>query len=240
MHRFFCPDITTQFQLPESESRHCTRVLRLGVGDEIEVVDGKGGIHTCRISVANSRLCSVEIIQSRIEHPHWGHDITLAIAPTKNADRIEWLAEKVTELGINRIIPIRCRHSERKELKIDRIAKIMVSAMKQSLKAYLPHLDQMTPIADAITSATGQKFIAYCGPEAASNDLSQLYTPCQDVTIMIGPEGDFSEEEVSAAIASGFTPVTLGKSRLRTETAALYAVAAIHALDQQQTKPLPQ
>lgn len=239
MHRFFCPDITSQFQLPETESRHCTRVLRLGVGDEIEVVDGMGGIHLCKISGADGRQCFVEIIESRTEQPHWRHDITLAIAPTKNTDRIEWLAEKVTEMGINSIIPIKCRHSERKELKTERISKILVSAMKQSLKATLPQLYQMTPIADVIKSATGQKFIAYCGPEAETNDFSQLYIPGHDVTVMIGPEGDFSEEEVAAAIASGFTPVTLGKSRLRTETAALYAIAAIHALDRQKT-PLQQ
>lgn len=239
MHRFFCPNITTQLQLPESESKHCTRVLRLGVGDEIEVVDGEGGIHICKISIADGRQCSVEIIQSCIEQPHWRHNITLAIAPTKNTDRIEWLAEKVTELGINTIIPIKCRHSERKELKTERISKILVSAMKQSLKASLPQLYQMTPITDFIKSATGQKFIAYCGHEAANNDFSQLYKPGQDVTVMIGPEGDFSEEEITTAIASGFTPVTFGKSRLRTETAALYAIAAIHALDQQQKTPLP-
>lgn len=233
MHRFYAPDIDSTLQLPEQESQHAVRVLRLRENDEIEVVDGKGWWYLCRITMAHSKHCAVEIVQRRQELPHWGHEIVLAIAPTKNLDRVEWMAEKTTEMGIDRIIPLRCRYSERKELKTERLNKILVSAMKQSLKSSLPQLDEMTPIMDVIKMPfAGQKFIAYCDPEIERKSFSQLYKAGENVLIMVGPEGDFSQDEIRAALDAGFQPVTFGESRLRTETAAVYAIAACHAIDQ--------
>ena len=232
MHRFYAPDIAASLELPEQEAQHALRVLRLTTGDTIEVVDGKGGLHTCRIAATHPKHCTVEIVESVTVAAHWGHSITLAIAPTKNPDRMEWMAEKATEMGVDRIIPLRCRYSERKELKTDRLRRVLAAAMKQSLKATLPQLDQMTPISSLLEQQLpGQKFIAYCGTGVERADFSHLYVPRRDVTVLIGPEGDFSPDEVASALKAGFTAVTFGQSRLRTETAALYAIAAIHALD---------
>ena len=232
MHRFFAPDIATTLTLPEEESRHCVRVLRLAEGDEIEVIDGKGTLYRCRIAIAHNKHCAVEILSQEHCMPHWGAKIELAVAPTKNLDRIEWMAEKCTEMGIDRITPLLCTHSERKVLKTDRLHKILVAAMKQSLKAQLPQLDELTPIKDVINEDfSGQRFIAYCDeslPRDERKSLPQVYDPNKDAIVMIGPEGDFDPQEVEAALKAGFVPVTLGKSRLRTETAAMMAVAMMH------------
>lgn len=233
MHRFFAPDIEATLQLPEEESGHAVRVLRMGVGDELEVVDGKGGLFLCRITMAHSKHCAVEIVSREQQVPHWGHRIVLAVAPTKNLDRMEWLAEKVTEMGIDRIIPLRCRYSERKELKTARIEKILMSAMKQSLKATLPQLDEMTPVMEVISAPfAGRRYIAYCDKAIPRLLLAKELATDSDVMIMIGPEGDFCPEEIEAALAAGFEPISLGDSRLRTETAAMFAVATVHALRQ--------
>ncbi len=234
MHRFYCPDIADTLTLGEEDSKHCVKVLRMAEGDTIEVVDGNGTLYTCRIAMAHPKRCAVEVVDSVKQLPHWGCRITLAIAPTKNLDRIEWLVEKCVEMGIDRIIPLRCHNSERTVLKTERLKKIMVSAMKQSLKATLPQLDEMTPIEQVIGQAgSGIRCIAYCDallPREERLSLATAYKPGQDVTVLIGPEGDFSPEEVAMAREAGFVPVTLGESRLRTETAGLMAVAWIHAL----------
>lgn len=234
MHRFYCPDIAATLTLGEEDSKHCVRVMRMAEGDTIEVVDGNGTLYTCRIAMAHPKRCAVEVVDSAKQLPHWGCRITLAIAPTKNLDRIEWLVEKCVEMGIDRIIPLRCHNSERTVLKTERLKKIMVSAMKQSLKATLPQFDEMTPIEQVIGQAgSGIRCIAYCDallPREERLSLATAYKPGQDVTVLIGPEGDFSPEEVAMAREAGFVPVTLGKSRLRTETAGLMAVAWIHAL----------
>ena len=234
MHRFYCPDIADTLTLGEEDSKHCVKVLRMAEGDTIEVVDGNGTLYTCRIAMAHPKRCAVEVVDSVKQLPHWGCRITLAIAPTKNLDRIEWLVEKCVEMGIDRIIPLRCHNSERTVLKTERLKKIMVSAMKQSLKATLPQLDEMTPIELVIGQAgSGIRCIAYCDallPREERLSLATAYKPGQDVTVLIGPEGDFSPEEVAMAREAGFVPVTLGESRLRTETAGLMAVAWIHAL----------
>ena len=234
MHRFYCPDIADTLTLGEEDSKHCVKVLRMAEGDTIQVVDGNGTLYTCRIAMAHPKRCVVEVVDSVKQLPHWGCRITLAIAPTKNLDRIEWLVEKCVEMGIDRIIPLRCHNSERTVLKTERLKKIMVSAMKQSLKATLPQLDEMTPIEQVIGQAgSGIRCIAYCDallPREERISLATAYKPGQDVTVLIGPEGDFSPEEVAMAREAGFVPVTLGESRLRTETAGLMAVAWIHAL----------
>ena len=234
MHRFFAPDLATTLTLPEEESRHCVRVLRLVEGDEIEVIDGAGTLYRCRIAMAHAKHCGVEILSQKDCQPHWGSKIMVAVAPTKNLDRIEWMAEKCTEMGIDRITPLLCRHSERKVLKTERLHKILVAAMKQSLKAQLPQLDELTPIGDLIDEhSDAQRFIAYCDESLPRNErrsLAQVYDPSHDAMVMIGPEGDFDPTEVEAALNAGFVPVTLGDSRLRTETAALMAVAMMHTL----------
>ncbi|MBR3452329.1 MAG: 16S rRNA (uracil(1498)-N(3))-methyltransferase [Muribaculaceae bacterium] len=236
MHRFYCPDIADTLTLGEEDSKHCVKVLRMGEGDTIEVVDGNGNLYTCRISMAHPKRCAIEVLDKEQQPPHWGHRIVLAIAPTKNLDRIEWLVEKCVEMGVDRIIPLRCHNSERTVLKTERLKKIMVAAMKQSLKATLPQLDEMTSIMDVIAEGVeGTRCIAYCDamlPREQRRTLPSVYRPGSDVMVLIGPEGDFSPEEVQAATAAGFVPVTLGESRLRTETAGLMAVASIHAMDQ--------
>ena len=236
MHRFYCPDIADTLTLGEEDSKHCVKVLRMGEGDTIEVVDGNGNLYTCRISMAHPKRCAIEVLDKEQQPPHWGHRIVLAIAPTKNLDRIEWLVEKCVEMGVDRIIPLRCHNSERTVLKTERLKKIMVAAMKQSLKATLPQLDEMTSIRDVIAEGVeGTRCIAYCDamlPREQRRTLPSVYRPGSDVMVLIGPEGDFSPEEVQAATTAGFVPVTLGESRLRTETAGLMAVASIHAMDQ--------
>ena len=234
MHRFFAPDIAATLTLPEEESRHCARVLRLVEGDEIEVVDGRGTLYLCRIAMAHPKHCGVEIISQQQCLPHWGSRVELAVAPTKNLDRIEWMVEKCTEMGIDRITPLLCQHSERKVLKTERLHKILVAAMKQSLKAQLPQLDELTPIAQFIGErSTAQRFIAYCDESLPRNErrsLAQVYDPTRDAVVLIGPEGDFDPAEVDAALKAGFIPVTLGESRLRTETAAIMAIATMHTI----------
>ena len=235
MHRFYCPDIADTLTLGEEDSKHCVKVLRMGEGDTIEVVDGNGTLYTCRITMAHPKRCAVEVTERMQQPPHWGHRIVLGVAPTKNLDRIEWLVEKCVEMGVDRIIPLRCHNSERTVLKTERLRKIMVSAMKQSLKATLPQLDELTPVERVMAEPfDGTRCIAYCDeqlPRGQRLTLTGVYRPGQDVMVLIGPEGDFSPEEVQAARDAGFMPVTLGESRLRTETAGMMAVAAIHTLD---------
>ncbi|MBR1883159.1 MAG: 16S rRNA (uracil(1498)-N(3))-methyltransferase [Muribaculaceae bacterium] len=236
MHRFYCPDIASTLTLPEEESRHCVRVLRLKEGDRIEVVDGRGTCYEMSIAIAHPKRCAVQIITAFEQKPHWKNHITLAVAPTKHLDRMEWMAEKCVEMGVDRIIPLHCHNSERTTLKTERLLKIMVAAMKQSLKAHLPQLDEMTSFRQLLAEPfSGQRFIAYCDaelPREQRKHFAKEYQPAKDVMVLIGPEGDFSPEEVQAALSAGFVPVTLGESRLRTETAAVKAIAAIHTLNE--------
>ena len=236
MHRFYCPDIADTLTLGEEDSKHCVKVLRMAEGETIEVVDGNGNLYTCRITVAHPKRCAIEVVEKMEQPPHWGHRIVLGVAPTKNLDRMEWLVEKCVEMGVDRIVPLRCHNSERTVLKTERLKKIMVSAMKQSLKATLPQLDEMTPVEQLMKEPfEGVRCIAYCDeqlPRDARHTLAGVYKPGQDVMVLIGPEGDFSPEEVHAARNAGFVPVTLGESRLRTETAGMMAVGFLHALDQ--------
>lgn len=235
MYRFYCPDIADTLTLGEEDSKHCVKVLRMGEGDTIEVVDGNGMLYTCRITMAHPKRCAVEVLEEENRPPHWGCRIVLGIAPTKNLDRMEWLVEKVVEMGVDRIVPLRCHNSERTVLKTERLRKIMVAAMKQSLKATLPQLDELTPVEQMLAEPfEGTRCIAYCDamlPREQRRALPAVYRPGTDVMALIGPEGDFSPEEVAMARERGFEAVTLGESRLRTETAGMMAVAAIHALN---------
>ncbi len=234
MIRFYAPDIDSTPFLPESDSQHCCRVLRMQAGDHIEIVDGRGSLYRCRIVAAHSKRTEVEIIERLPLPPVWSYDITVGIAPTKHLDRMEWLVEKLVEIGVNRIVPIKCMRSERKEIKVERLEKIAVSAMKQSLKATLPTIDDMTPLPKFLASIEGdcQRFVAYCDDWVERKLLAREYVAGSSVAVLIGPEGDFSPEEIKAALDSGFVPVSLGDNRLRTETAALVACDTFHIINQ--------
>ena len=232
MQIFYTPDIAFRAELPEEEAGHCIRVLRLTEGDEILLTDGKGMFYKAAISHAHPKHCEVDILESWQQPALWNFQLHIAVAPTKNMDRMEWFAEKATEIGIDAITCLNCRFSERKEVKPARLEKILVSAMKQSQKATLPALTGMTDFRTFVTQPfDGRKFIAHC-EEGDKKLLKQLYQPGENALVLIGPEGDFSPEEIELALKNGFLPISLGESRLRTETAALVACHTIHVLNQ--------
>ncbi|MGN0236603.1 MAG: RsmE family RNA methyltransferase [Lepagella sp.] len=232
---FYSPDIRSTGMLSETESGHCCRVLRLREGDHITVADGFGHFFECEISDAHPKHTSVMILDCREVDRHWSPKITLAVAPTKNMDRMEWLAEKAVEIGVDRLVFVDCQRNVRHVVKRDRIEKIMISAMKQSLKAHLPELVELVSFRQFLASDSSQsKYMGYCDPNIQRRDFSVDYDGKKDLTILVGPEGDFSPEEVDAALTAGFVPVTFGNTRLRTETAALYALCATHSIITQQ------
>lgn len=232
MHVFYTPNIQTSNELPEEEAQHCTRVLRLNAGDEITLTDGKGCFYKAVITAATNKRCLVTIKETLPQPPLWPCHLHIAMAPTKNMDRNEWFAEKATEIGFDELTFLNCRYSERKVIKDERIEKILVSAIKQSLKARLPKLNEMMDFEPFITQPfEGQKFIAHCY-EGEKPLLKEILKPGEDALVLVGPEGDFSEEEVRKAVEQGFIPISLGKSRLRTETAALVACHTMNLLNQ--------
>ncbi len=232
MHVFYTPDIALTPELPEEEAGHCLRVLRLTIGDEVMLTDGKGSFYKAVISAASGKRCQVKVTENIPQEKGWNGWLHIAMAPTKNMDRTEWFAEKATEIGFDELTFLNCRYSERKVIKNERIEKILVSAVKQSLKATMPVLNGMTDFRAFIAGEhPGQKFIAHCY-EGEKPLLKDVLRPEEDALVLIGPEGDFSEEEVARAIEAGFQPISLGKSRLRTETAALVAVHTLNLLNQ--------
>lgn len=232
MHVFYTPEIAVNPELPEEEAAHCLRVLRLTVGDEVMLTDGKGLFYKAVISAATGKRCQVKVVESIEQEPFWNGHLHLAMAPTKNMDRVEWFAEKATEIGFNELSFLNCRFSERKVIKTERIEKIVVSAVKQSLKAYKPVVNEMMDFSRFMEKDfSGQKFIAHCY-EGEKPLLKDVLVPGQDALVLIGPEGDFSMEEVQKAKAAGFRAISLGKSRLRTETAALVAVHTMNLFNQ--------
>lgn len=232
MHVFYTPDIAITPELPEEEAGHCLRVLRLTIGDEVMLTDGKGSFYKAVISAASGKRCQVKVTETIPQEKGWNGWLHIAMAPTKNMDRTEWFAEKATEIGFDELTFLNCRYSERKVLKDERIEKILVSAVKQSLKATMPVLNGMTDFRAFISREhAGQKFIAHCY-EGEKLLLKDILRPGEDALVLIGPEGDFSEEEVARAIEAGFRPISLGKSRLRTETAALVAAHTLNLLNQ--------
>ena len=223
MYLFYTPDIDTRLELPEEEAAHCLRVLRLSQGDKIMLTDGKGYFCEAQITAASGKRCLVSILKKTFQEPLWRGHLHLAMAPTKNMDRTEWFAEKATEIGIDELSFLNCRFSERKVIKTERIEKIVVSAMKQSLKARKPQVNEMMPFDKFVRKDfPGDKFIAHCY-EGDKPTLKEVLSPENDALVLVGPEGDFSPEEVDLALSCGFRPISLGKSRLRTETAALVA-----------------
>jgi len=224
---FYIPDIVSQTCLSPEESAHCVRVLRLKEGEEIRLADGKGHFYRARISNADAKQCEVEILEV-LPQASDSIGLHLAVAPTKNADRMGWLAEKLTELGIDSLSFVCSFHSERKHLKTDRISKIAVAAMKQSERSLLPEIRDMVDFKQLLSrDFEGQKFIAHCWPEEEKPFIKEIYRPGKPVLVMIGPEGDFSREEVEMAKSVGFQPISLGNIRLRTETAAIFVATAI-------------
>jgi 16S rRNA (uracil1498-N3)-methyltransferase len=224
MHLFYTPDIATTLELPQDEAAHAIRVLRLAEGSEVMLTDGKGSFYRAEIDMISGKRCYVRIVGTITPDPLWRGHLHLAMAPTKNMDRIEWFAEKATEIGFDELTFLDCRFSERRVVKTERVEKILVSAMKQSLKPTLPMLNGMTPFDKFVSQPfEGQKFIAHCY-EGEKEALLQALQPGENALVLIGPEGDFSPEEVQKAMTYGFRPITLGRSRLRTETAALVAV----------------
>jgi 16S rRNA (uracil1498-N3)-methyltransferase len=224
MQIFYAPDISgNTYTLNEEESKHCIRVLRMDIGDEITLVDGKGGLYKTRISNPEAKRCQVEVFETIAEFEKRNHYLHIAIAPTKNIERFEWFLEKATEIGIDEITPILCEHSERKVINNERLEKIILSAVKQSIKAYIPKLNQMVPFKQFIQEKNdGTRFIAHCYKKELTH-LKNAINPNQSTTILIGPEGDFSVEEVNKALQHNYKEISLGNSRLRTETAGIVA-----------------
>lgn len=233
MNIFYEPNIKEILRLNEEESRHAVKVLRLSAGDFLHVVDGKGGFYKCQIKTPHDKKCEINIIEETQNFGLRDYYIHLIIAPTKNLDRIEWMVEKCVEIGINEISFIQTRYSERKEIKTIRTERIAVGAMKQSLKAFLPAINEMISWKEFLKKdyADAQNMIAHL--EVGDRKLiQQIAKPKSKYTILIGPEGDFSSEEINQALEKGFIPVTLGESRLRTETAGLIACHALNIINQ--------
>lgn len=230
---FYCPDIATSPVLPESDSAHAVRVLRLGEGARLQVTDGAGSIYDCVLTGAHPKHAALEVVERHAAPLPWQGEITVAVAPTKSMDRMEWLVEKLTEIGVNRIVPLLCERSERREIKRERLEKIAVSAMKQSLKAVLPRIDEMTTPGRLLETIPGEVdcYMGYCDATTERIDLALAAVPGRDTLVMIGPEGDFTPGEVEMLRGAGVRAVTLGPSRLRTETAALDAVMTLHVLE---------
>ena len=234
MYLFYCPEIATTLTLSEEESAHCVQVLRRSAGDEILVTDGIGQLYHCVITNPHRKHCEVEIRSVETPEPlHEGH-IHMVIAPTKNIDRTELAIEKCVEMGVDELTLVLCEHSERKTVNMDRLQKILVSAAKQSLKTRFPILHPLTKMTEL--QIVGDKFIAHCMSDEEDASLQAHYRSSDSkhalqneivrghqTTVLIGPEGDFSQEEVQWAIQNGYMPVSLGAARLRTETAAIVA-----------------
>ena len=226
----FAPDLApahTTYLLSEDESKHAVRVLRLGLGDAVALLDGCGGRYTAAVAEANPKRCQLRIThhEAVASRPYFTH---VAVAPTKNLDRLEWFVEKAVEIGVERISFLRCARSERRELKLDRLEKIAVSALKQSGQAWRPQLDELMDFTTFVTETVPETtFIAHleAGERTA---LAQVAGAGPGCCVLIGPEGDFTPGEIALALGRGIRPVTLGASRLRTETAALAAVFAVH------------
>ncbi|WP_293306506.1 16S rRNA (uracil(1498)-N(3))-methyltransferase [Pedobacter sp. UBA5917] len=233
MHIFYTPDITQNtYTLNEEESKHCVRVLRLTVGSVVNLVDGNGGFYTAEITSDNPKKVSLNILNVEKEFHKRNHYLHIAVAPTKNIDRIEWFLEKATELGIDEITPIITDRSERRIVKEDRLNKVITSAVKQSIKAYHPKLNDAISFNDFLKEPfDGEQLIAHCIDNGEKQYISKLVAPHQKYLILIGPEGDFTPEEVNLALNKGFKALTLGDNRLRTETAALAVCFEINYLN---------
>lgn len=230
MQLFYAPDITLpEYTLAEEESKHAIKVLRLSVGDTLHITDGRGALHLCQVVSDSAKHCTVRVVESKYEFEKRDYNLTMAVAPTKNIDRFEWFLEKATEIGVDSFVALETEHSERRIIKPEREMKVITAAVKQSLKAYHPTLEDMTDFKRFVTRQfEGRKFIAHCGEAVKGKSyLASTLQAGQSAVVLIGPEGDFSPEEVRLAVENGFEEITLGTQRLRTETAAVMAVAMV-------------
>lgn len=231
---FYVPSAEAANELPEQEAQHAIKVLRLTEGSDIFLIDGEGCFYEAEVTMASKKRCFYAIRKKLPQQKTWRGSIHLAIAPTKMMERMEWMVEKSVEIGVDEITFLDCQFSERHTLRTDRVEKIMVAAMKQSRKPYKTIINTMTPFNDFIAHAPeGRKYIAHCYDEIERNDFFnelQTLNPDEKVTVLVGPEGDFSIDEVKLAIDNGFEPISLGNSRLRTETAGMMAVAMCQML----------
>ena len=229
MQLFYNPDIsenTTQFTFAKEESKHIIKVLRKNIGNTLHITNGNGWLFSAEITIPNINKCVATIV-SKTKQQKRNYNLHLAVAPTKMNDRYEWFLEKATEISIESITPIICDHSERKVIKAERYQKILQSAMKQSLSCYLPKLNEAISFKNFIKQDfNGELFIAHCEETDRKSLKTQLQAK-KDITILIGPEGDFSVKEIEMALANNFIPVTLGETRLRTETAAIVACHSV-------------
>ena len=226
---FFVPDAENQQELPQDEAMHAMRVLRLRSGDDMMLMDGMGNFFSAEVTIAATHHCYYAIKEKLHQERQWAGKIHLAIAPTKLMDRMEWMVEKAVEIGVDQISFLNCSYSERRLLKLARLEKIVISAVKQSHKAWKPTINEMEFFKRFVQAPLdGEKFIAHCYDVVPRtylfDELRSISNPDSPVTVMIGPEGDFSLEEVNLAIKNGYKSVHLGKSRLRTETAGLSAI----------------
>jgi len=234
MQLFYTPDIdaaSSTYYLNEEESKHCIKVLRLQTGEQVQLIDGKGNFYAAAIAAAHPKRTQLQIISVERDLNKRNHYLHIAVAPTKNIERLEWFLEKATEIGIDEISLIICQRSERKEAKVDRLNKIITSAIKQSIKAWHPILNEPVVLSKLLSAPfDGQKFIAHCEP-GDKFSLEEQVKPLGKYLILIGPEGDFSPKEIEDAFKNDFKAITLGKSRLRTETAALEACFEVNFLN---------
>ena len=237
MQLFYAPDLVPpEHTLGEEESRHCVRVLRLAAGDPLAVTDGRGNLYRCELTEADARRCRIRVVACEAAFEQLPYRLTMAVAPTKNADRFEWFLEKATEVGISAVLPLATEHSERRSWNAARGEKVVVAAMKQSLKAYKPELHPLTAFREAVALPfAGRKLIAHCAPArsaAGKRHLAAVLQPGEEAVVFLGPEGDFSPAEIDCALAHGFEEITLGNQRLRTETAAVAATVMAAAVNQ--------
>lgn len=222
MHLFHCPDLgKAVVELPQEEAHHAINVLRLQAGHVIGLLDGKGTFAEAEITETTKRGCALHVLRKETQGPERTTRIHLAVSPTKQMDRFEWFLEKATEIGVDRITPVLTQRTERDKLRHDRMEKVLVGAMKQSQRKWLPQLDELIKLKELAVTTCPQKFFGWCEGDHA--DLTSAYDPKLDALMLIGPEGDFTPEEAELLLAKGFQPVSLGKARLRTETAAIAA-----------------
>jgi 16S rRNA (uracil1498-N3)-methyltransferase len=235
MQLFYNKDIIstdTQFTFDKTESRHIVKVLRKKEGDFLHITNGKNELFTVQVILANDKRCLVKIVNTEVKPKPWNYKLHIAIAPTKNNDRLEWFLEKATEIGIDEITPIICSNSERTVLKTERLEKIVQSAMKQSLKFVLPKLNEPIKFSEFINQDfDSELFIAHC-EELDKKSLAKTIKPQTNTLILIGPEGDFTPAEIEKAFTNKFIPVTLGESRLRTETAGVVATQTVALINE--------
>lgn len=236
MQLFFNPDITTettQITFDKEESRHIVRVLRKKEGDILQITNGAGFLFSVSITIANDKRCLTTVVKYEEKPNNRDYYLHIAIAPTKNNDRLEWFLEKATEIGIDEITPIICDNSERKIVKIDRLNKIVQAAMKQSLQFTLPKLNDPIKLSEFLKKdVTSKLFIAHCEENIEKKLLKNIADKNENYTILIGPEGDFSSKEIDYALNHNFKPISLGDNRLRTETAGLNVVQSIAFIHQ--------